>query len=204
MLFLVSGASGMGKSTVRELVAPNLGETFEAVELRDLGSLANVTVARRQELAEVAARRAADLAKQGRHLLLSGDPVAPGEIIAAPSATEVGGVAICLLDADAEAQTERLTKRGDPPEYLPLHLGFATWMREHAVDPNPRLDVLSARGADMMRWDRPASLAADDPRWKVHLIDTSGRSPQDVADDVREWIAKATRDDRLVMRPEHW
>lgn len=31
--------------------------------------------------------------ERGRHLLLSGDPVAPGELVAEPSATKVGGIA---------------------------------------------------------------------------------------------------------------
>lgn len=204
MLFLVSGASGVGKSTVRELVAPDLGEAFEAVELCDLGSLENITVSRRQELAEVAARRAVVLARKGQHLLLSGDPVAPGELLAAPSATRAGGIAVCILDADAQTQAERLKKRGDPEEDLPLHLGFAQWMREHAIDPAPRLDVIKSSGWEEMEWDRLSSIGANDPRWRVRLIDTSGRSRASVAEDVTRWINAALADDSLVMRPENW
>ncbi len=204
MLFLVSGASGVGKSTVRENVAPCLGDAFEAVELRDLGSLENISVSRRQELTEVAVKRAVILADEGRHLLLSGDPVAPGELIAAPSATKVGGLAVCILDADADTQTARLRHRGDPEEYLPLHLGFAQWMREHAIDPVPRLDVLKASGWEAMQWDRLNSIGPNDPRWRVRLIDTSNRSHDRVAGDVNRWIATALEDDSLVMRPEDW
>lgn len=204
MLFLVSGASGVGKSTVRKKVEPRLGDTFEAVKLTDLGSGEDIDVVRRQELAEVAAQRASVLSETGRHLLLSGDPVAPGEVIAAPSATKVGGIAICILDADTETQTARLQKRGEPDEHLPLHLGFAQWMREHAVDPVPRLDVISSSGWEAMQWDRLKSIVANDPRWRVCLLDTSDRSRDSVAEDVATWIEAALKDDSLVMRPEDW
>jgi hypothetical protein len=204
MLFLVSGASGVGKSTVREIVAPRLGDAFEAVELGHLGSLENITIARRQELAEAAADRASVLARSGRHLLLSGDPVAPGELVAAPSATKVGGLAICILDANAEAQTARLQQRGDPKEYLPLHLGYAQWMREHAIAPTDRLDVLKLPGWERMQWERLGLIGMNDPRWRVRLIDTSHRSRDAVAEDVIAWIKAALEDDSLVMRPENW
>lgn len=204
MLFLVSGASGVGKSTARKNVAPRLGGMFETVELHHLGSVDAIDVARRQELAEVAARRAAVLSAKGRHLVVCGDPVAPGELIAAPSAIQVGGIAACILDADAGTQTARLLKRGEPEEYLPLHLGFAQWLREHAADPLPRLDVVSSSGWDAMQWKRITSLKTNDPRWRVSLLDTSTRSPQSVAEDVVRWIHSALTDCSLVMRPESW
>lgn len=204
MLFLVSGASGMGKSTVRERVTPRLGDAFEAVELHHLGSTEGITMARRQELAQVAARRAADLARDGRHLLLSGDPVAPGEIIAAPSAPDAGGIAACILDADAATQTRRLSERGEDPSHFELHIAFADWMREHATRPVPRLGVLSESGSPDMRWDRLKGLADEDPRWRVRLIDTSSRSREEIASAVVAWIKEALSDETQVMRPESW
>jgi len=36
MLLLITGASGVGKSTVRELIAPNLTPLVESVELAHL------------------------------------------------------------------------------------------------------------------------------------------------------------------------
>jgi hypothetical protein len=49
MLLLISGASGAGKTSVRETIAGQLAPGVEAVEERDLD-------------------------KQGRHLLVAGDP----------------------------------------------------------------------------------------------------------------------------------
>ena len=58
-------------------------------------------------MAERAVLRAKKLDEHGRHLLLAGDPVAPGEVLAAPSAPMVD-IAICLLDVDEVSQRERL------------------------------------------------------------------------------------------------
>lgn len=200
MLFLVSGASGMGKTTVREHVAPRLGAAFDAVELCDLASTDAINMRWRQETANLAAARAAELLPQGRHLLLSGDPVAPAELMAAPSAARAGGVAVCLLDADPQTQTNRLIGRGDDPALLEAHLGFAQWMREHAHDPLPRLDVLTHDAAPNARWDRVARLV-DQDQWHVTIVDTTGQHPDQVADTVEQWITAALADDNLVMHP---
>lgn len=198
MLFLVSGASGVGKSTVRRLLAPQLGAAFTAVELGDLDPTDAMSVRWRQETAEIAAARAAALHPRGGHLLLCGDPVAPAEVVSAPSATRTGGVAACLLDADPLSQATRLRARGDDPALLDAHLGFAGWMREHAVDPLPRLDVLTQDPAPGARWARVADLV-DRGDWRVHVIDTAARDADGVADAVGTWIRTALADDGLVM-----
>lgn len=70
MLLLLSGASGAGKSSVRE-----------AIELRHLGAIPTTPdLEWRQRVAERAVLRAKALDEEGRHLLLAGDPVAPGEV----------------------------------------------------------------------------------------------------------------------------
>ena len=75
VLLLITGASGVGKSTVRELVAPELSPAVECVELLQLcwrpSSMSRVW---RQQTAEAAVRRAVELHACGRHLLLAGDP----------------------------------------------------------------------------------------------------------------------------------
>lgn len=201
VLFLVSGASGVGKSTVRERLAGRLGPVFTAVELRDLASTEASSMRWRQETAEIAAARAALLSGHGQHLLLCGDPVAPAEMVAAPSASRTGGTAVCLLDADTEAQTARLTGRGDDPALLEAHLGFGQWMREHADNPLPRLEILTQDSAPGARWDRITRLV-ERGQWRVHVVDTSHQGPKDVVNTVETWIAQALADDDLVMRPE--
>lgn len=96
MLLLVTGASGVGKTTARIHATKLLDATFEAAELWHLGPVPAVpTVRWRQQQVDVAVRRATELARQGRHLLLAGDPIPAGEVLAAPSAGEVD-VAVCL------------------------------------------------------------------------------------------------------------
>jgi hypothetical protein len=115
VLLLISGASGAGKSSVREAVTPDLGARVEAVELRHLDVVpAHPNVAWRQRMAERAVVRAMALDEQGRHLLLAGDPVAPGEVLGAPSAPCVD-IAVCLLDVTEDAQRDRLRRTSSPP-----------------------------------------------------------------------------------------
>jgi hypothetical protein len=40
-----------------------------------------------------------------------------------------------------------------------------------------------------MRWERLESLTADDPRWRVYVVDTTTANPAEAADDVLAWIA---------------
>jgi energy-coupling factor transporter ATP-binding protein EcfA2 len=126
MFLLVTGASGAGKSTVRRAVAQQLAPEVACVELHDVVSIPRVpTIAWRQRTTEQVVQRALELQAQGRHLMLSGDPVAAGEVIAAPSAVGLEGVAVCLLDVDRATQAARLSARGDDPRLLADHQAFA-------------------------------------------------------------------------------
>lgn len=193
MFLLVTGASGAGKSTVRAAVTDALSPLVECIELGDVVAIPRVpTLAWRQRATEEVVRRGLQLQDAGRHLLLSGDPVAAAEVAAAPSAPALQGFASCLLDVSAETQAERLATRGDDPALLPHHQAFATWMREQADDPLHRLDVLSTGGWAEMRWDRLATLA---PAWRMHVIDTTSLTREGVADAVLDWCHRALAHD---------
>jgi hypothetical protein len=199
MFLLITGASGAGKSSVREAVAPALAPAVECVELRHLVSgRAFMTIAGRQRSAEAAVRRALELQADGRHLLLSGDPVAAGEVLAAPSADALDGIAACLLDVGPQAQTQRLLHRGDA-RLLPDHRAFAKWMRGHARDPRHMLHVLTTGGWEGMRWDR---LSAVDPAlgtWGMEIVDTSSLSRDQVAAEVLAWCHRALNADAPIL-----
>jgi hypothetical protein len=185
---LVTGASGAGKTTIRHKAAPVLMPGIGCVELRDVAAVPpGPTVGWRQQATEAAVRLALDLRAEGRHVLLSGDPVAAAEVVAAPSAAALEGIAVCLLDLSAEAQAARLTARGDDPALLHHHQAFAAWMREHARDPRRNLHVLSTGGWDEMRWDR---LSAAGLRWCVEPVDTTDRPVEQVAADVVSWCRR--------------
>jgi broad-specificity NMP kinase len=185
VFFLVTGASGVGKSTVRALLDAELAPKVVSVELAHVLPLrAAPTRVWRQQATEEAVRRAVELQVDGRHLLLSGDPVPAAEVVAAPSATLLNGVAVCLLDASPEGQTARLTARGDDPNVLHHHHAFAEWMRNAARDPRHMLEVITTESWDQMQWDRLDRLSS---AWHVTTIDTSELTPAQVAKAVSSW-----------------
>jgi energy-coupling factor transporter ATP-binding protein EcfA2 len=201
MFLLVTGASGAGKSTARRAIADDLSSEVECVELGDVVPVPrHPTLAWRQEATEAVVQRALELQGAGRHLLLSGDPVAAGEVMAAPSAEELNGIADCLLDLTPESQAARLTERGDDPALLVHHRAFSAWMRGHARDPRHMLNVLTTNGWDAMRWERLAIEPGED-RWSMRVLDTSGLSPAQVAAEVLGWCRDALAGRAPVMRP---
>lgn len=198
MLLLVTGASGVGKSTVRAIIAPELPQDVESVELLDLTPLPDaMTRVWRQQTAEAAVRRAVELQALGRHLLLAGDPVPAAEVVAAPSSPQLDAIAVCLLDAGPEAQAQRLAARGDHPALLEHHQAFATWMRAQARDPLHMTHVVADHGWEQMRWERLDELAPD---WRMHTIDTTHMNEREVADAVLRWCRSVLSADAPVMR----
>jgi hypothetical protein len=201
MFLLVTGASGAGKSTARLAVASVLSPDVECVELRDVIDVpASPTLAWRQQATELAVQRALALQDENRHLLLSGDPVAAGEVLAAPSAVHLHGVAACLLDVSPEVQSARLNRRGDDPALMADHHAFARWMRSHALDPRHMPHVLSSNGWEAMRWERWAALELEGD-WGMEAIDTSRLSPEQVAAEVVAWCHRVFRGEAQVMLP---
>jgi hypothetical protein len=199
MLLLVTGASGVGKSSARVHATRLLDSGFMAVELWHLGPIPSVpTVRWRQQQVEAAVRRAVELAKEGRHLLLAGDPVAAGEALAAPSAHEAD-IAVCLLDADARSQSARLDARQDPRELRHLHLAFADWMRVHAVDPSYVPEVVTTDSWEPMCWDRWVGRRPG-PEWAMTVVDTSTMAAAEVGAVVADWCRRAVRGDVPVFR----
>jgi energy-coupling factor transporter ATP-binding protein EcfA2 len=202
MFLLVTGASGAGKSTVRRAVARRLSPEVACVELHDIvGVPAVPDIAWRQRATEAVVQRALELQAHGRHLLLSGDPVAAGEVLAAPSAVRLDGVAVCLLDVSPDAQAARLTDRGDDPSLLPHHQAFAEWMRGHARDPRHMPHVLSMNGWEAMRWDRWSAMDPIDGNWGMEVLDTSQLTPVQVADEILAWCRRALRGKATVLHP---
>jgi hypothetical protein len=154
----------------------------------------------RQQATEATVNRALRLQAQGRHLLLSGDPVAAGEVLAAPSADKLDAVAVCLLDIDPDTQAARLRERGDDPALLADHQAFAGWMRAHACDPRHMPHVLSGHGWEEMRWERWHDLEPRESEWATHIVDTSELTTQQVGAEVLEWCRRALAGDAPVMR----
>ena len=200
-LLLVTGASGAGKSTVRHGVSAELSPEVECIELGDLVDVPTFPdIAWRQRATETAVQRALVLQSDGRHLLLSGDPVAAGEVLAAPSATRLGGVAACLLHVGRSAQAARLERRGDDPALLVHHQAFADWMRGHARDPGHMPHVLTSGGWDEMRWERWIGADPAGRDWSMQVIDTSELTEDEVAEEVLGWCRRALLGQAPMLR----
>jgi hypothetical protein len=190
VFLLITGASGAGKSTVRRRVEADFANVLEAAELAALGGTPQWSLLWRHQAVEKAVQRAVQVQREGRHFLLCGDPVPPGEVYAAPSVDQLEGIAVCLLDVSAEAQTSRLMARGDDPSLLPRHVAFADWMRAHAADPGHRPEVIMRGGWEKMRWNRWLPGGEEQRTWKSHIIDTSDLGPEEVAQLASVWIRR--------------
>jgi hypothetical protein len=202
MFLLVTGASGVGKSTARRYVEAELGNVVRCAELREVAEVPAVpTIAWRQRATEAAVRAA--LTSTRPHFLLAGDPVAVGEVLAAPSAPALDGIAACLLDARPDVQTARLAARGDDPTVLSHHIAFADWMRGHARDPKHMQRVLTGQAWDAMVWSRWTGMPTGDPRWQVTVVDTSDRTPDEVGERVLVWAQAAIEGQAPRLTPLH-
>ena len=159
-MLLISGASGAGKTSVRETIACDPAPDVEAVELRHLGTM----------------------------------PAAPGEVLAAPSATSVD-IAVCLLDVSEGAQRERLRRRGEPEELVPHHVAFAAWLRRHASDPAHMPHVLTTGGWEGMDWPRLTTLP-----WQITIIDGSSMTVTEAGRAALQWVQDAISGRAPVFR----
>jgi hypothetical protein len=188
MFFLVTGASGVGKTSVRKLIETEIAGQVEVCELGTLGITPEWSLRWRHQAVERAVRLALKHQESGKHFLLCGDPVPPGELYAAPSAVELAGILVCLLDASPERQTERLTLRGDPADLIPHHVAFAEWMRQHVLNHRHRPEVIINQGWEQMRWHVWNSEEITVVPWNSHIIDTSDLKPIQVARQVVSWL----------------
>ena len=81
-------------------------------------------------------------------------------------------------------------------------LGWAVWHRGHARDPRHRPDVIIDGSWSGMVWDRWTGWAAEDPRWRTHLLDTTDQPVARSVDQVEQWITEqraAHRSGRLPL-----
>lgn len=199
MLLLVSGASGVGKTTARLHARHLLDDTYETAELFTLGPIPAVpTLAWRQEQVEAAVLRAIALEAEGRHLLFAGDPVPLGEALAAPSADRID-IAACLLDIDEEVLLTRLARRDEPDELIPLHLGFVAWLRAHATDPGHVPEAITTDAWPEMRWERWVGRTPG-PDWAMTVLDVSRLAPEDAGAAVADWCRRAVAGEAPVFR----
>jgi len=185
MLYLVTGASGSGKTSclgpLRDLNPEIVWYDFD-----ELGVPSKPDKAWRHRRTEHWVKTAVQHQAEGRDTGITGNIIL-GEVLASPSASQVDHVATCLLDCYDVTRIDRLRARGTHGDTQDM-LCWAAWQRMHAVDPQWRQDVIREDAAPEMRWERWETWQRGDPRWHVTVIDTTEKSIEEVAAKVSSWI----------------
>jgi hypothetical protein len=194
VLFLLFGSSAAGKTVVLAELRGRVAD-LALHDFDEIGVPAGADTAWRHRANEQWVCRALEYQAEGTDLLLAGQTPL-GELLAAPSASRLDAISACLLDCDDATRTARLRARG-PGWFthtgadLETYLNWAAWMREHVADPSSRAEVIHHEGtADEMCWARWSGWQANDPRWRVRVLDTSTLRVDGVADELAAWITE--------------
>ncbi|MFG1609345.1 hypothetical protein [Actinoplanes sp. NPDC049265] len=143
----------------------------------------------RQRSLESWLRRVLSYQAEGVDVLLLGQsPI--GEVLAAPSAPLLDGLAACVLDVSDAERLHRLDRR-DPGKWSPAQraafVHWGRWHRGHAADPRHHPEVLTSGAWPRMAWDRWDYYEA---AWPVPIIDTTGRTVDETSGALRDWIGR--------------
>jgi hypothetical protein len=191
MLYSVTGSSCSGKTTAAHACADLPGVVVH--DFDEIGVPSDADLIWRHRSLETWLQRVLAYQAEGVDVVLTGQsPI--GEVLAAPSAPRLNGLATCLVDVSDAERRHRLTQR-DPGKWSPSRveafIRWAAWHRGHAAAPAHHPEVLTTGAWPEMRWDRwPAS-------WSVPIIDTTGHSPAESAAALRTWIT-STRSKSLI------
>ncbi|GIE77021.1 hypothetical protein Aph02nite_29710 [Actinoplanes philippinensis] len=184
MLLTISGSSCSGKTTTVRACGPIDGLVWH--DFDEIGVPDDADLVWRHRSLEGWLQKALRYQADGLDMLLTGQSPL-GEVLACPSAPLLDGIAACLLDVDDDVRRQRLAQR-DPGKWddraTDRFIGWARWQRAHAADRWHLPEAITAGGWEPMRWDRWADL----PGWAVTVIDTTGRSVEESAADLRRWI----------------
>ena len=209
MLFLLSGASAAGKTTIASAV----GGRVERLAVHELGEFSDQPwdgepgwLWRRSPV-ERAVKRAHEYEREGTDMLLTEGVL--GELLAAPSAVALNGIAPCLVDCNDGERLHRLRAResGEDAHTLWNHLVWALWLRRHAEDPRLFRGPVVGDEDGGWAWDRWSTWRAGDPRWSTFVIDTSTDDVYMSAARLIEWIAEcrgALGTGRLPLSGRWW
>jgi len=183
VLLYLTGSSCSGKTTIAFAAV----RRFPDLAVHDVDE----DGAPRDATSEFWVRRALEYQQRGIDMLVAGQ--APlGEVLAAPSAPLLDGIAVCLVDVADRERRERLAQR-EPGKWdlsaVDAFVGWAAWHRGHALDPRHRPEVLVAGSRPGPAWHRWTGWAAGDPRWFTHLLDTTDRPIDQSVAQIEAWIA---------------
>jgi hypothetical protein len=196
VLFLLSGSSGSGKSTLAHALVGRVAD----LAVHELSELADAPWQRgdrswRRDLIEPWLERVATYEAEGKDVLLT--EVVLGEVLAAPSATRVNGIAACLVDCDDDERMRRLRPRYDgrvaDPHQLWDFLAWALWLRRHSIDPQTFTGPVRDDADTTWAWERWERWQAGDPRWTTFVLDTTSETVDASANRLGAWIIEQRR-----------
>lgn len=185
MLLKLTGSSCSGKSTLAFTVADRLAQVA-VHDFDEVGVPPGADTRWRQRMTEHWIRRALEYQSDGIDLLLPGQSPL-GEVLAAPSAPLLDGIAVCLVDVAGDVRRTRLADRGTWQSVGAL-INWAAWHRGHAADPQHQPAVITAGSWPDMAWNRWNRWTAADPRWACDLIDTTGQTITESAGQLEQWV----------------
>ncbi len=182
-LYFIGGASGSGKTAVMPHLKKLLGDGIAVYDFDDIGVPDDADKKWRQESTEKWLQK---LLKDGKDACLLGQIVL-GEILACPSANQIGKVNFCLLDVSDFERIQRLKKRNTYGADQNM-LNWSAWLRMHHQDPQWMQHVLLDdcwQGLDFSAWDR---LVNWDSKALVKTLDTTKLAIKQVAEFIANWI----------------
>jgi hypothetical protein len=128
-----------------------------------------------------------------------------GEMLAAPSAIEIDGIAGCLIDCNDSVRIHRLRQRGVGLA-TQAQLNWAAWHRAHSLDPQWDRTPLAMNDAMGYQWQRWGQWTAGDTRWQFETVDSSSKTPEEVCAWLVEWADRQLQMNsaRTLPLSGHW
>lgn len=190
MLLVLSGSSGSGKTTLARAVAGRIPR----LAVHELGEIAEDPWNGdrsdkwwRRNLTERWLHRTVELQTRGADLLLT--EAVLGEVLAAPSATRVSGIATCLVECSDEERVRRIRARGRIDDVELQHfLNWSDWLRGHCADPQFWADPIRVDDDTTWHWHRWERWSSGDPRWSAFRLDTTDKPVEASIERLITWI----------------
>ena len=183
MLYFIGGASGSGKTAVMPHLKELLADNIAVYDFDDIGVPEGADKKWRQESTEKWLQK---LLSDSKDACLLGQIVL-GEILACPSAKQIGKINFCLLDVSDFERIQRLKKRNTYGADQNM-LNWSSWLRMHHQDPQWMQHVLKENCWDNLVFSAWDHLVHWDNTGFIKIFDTTRLTVDQVAESIANWI----------------